>query len=137
MYAPPDESGFRKSIPALQDREKSWLCSNDCPVDGHITQGLRYSSDTCNSIQFNLVLPDSEHPPAKTTQLLGVPLIAFSVAANLVSPEGRQPVLPDWKSPSMPEIAVDEDGHPGLWEDEIRTPRERAIVLAEFEPGSP
>jgi hypothetical protein len=111
--------------------------SNSFPVNSHIAQRVRYSGNTRNGIQFNFVLPDSERFPAKSPQLLGVPLIPFAVAANLVSPEGRQPVLPDWKSPSMPEIAVDEDGHPGLWEDEIRTPRERAIVLAEFEPGSP
>jgi hypothetical protein len=96
---------------------------------------LRYSGNTRNRIQFNLVLPNSEHFPAEATQLLGVPLIPFAVAANLVSPEGWQPVAPDWKSPPMPEIAVDEDGHSCLREDKIRTPREGAVVLAEFEPG--
>jgi hypothetical protein len=110
------------------------LCSNDFPVDGHITQGLRYSSNACSSIQFNLVLPDSEHPPAKTTQLLAVPQIAFTVAANLVSPEGWQLVAPDWKSPPVPEIPVDEDGHPCFRENKIRAPWQGAIMLSESEP---
>jgi hypothetical protein len=109
--------------------------SNGSPVDGHITKRLHYSGDTRNCIQLNLVLPDCERFPPEATQLLGVPLIPFAVAANLVSPEGWQLVLPDWKPPTMPEIAVDEDGHPCLRENEIRTPREGAIMLSEFEPG--
>lgn len=109
--------------------------SNGFPVDGPSTYRLRYSGNTRNRIHFNLVLPDYERYPAKATQLPGVPLIPFAVAADLVSPEGGQLVAPDWKSPAMPEIAVDEDGNPCPREDEIRTPREGAIMLSEFEPG--
>jgi hypothetical protein len=94
---------------------------------------MRYSGNTCNRIQFNLVLPDSEYGPAEPTQLLGVPVIAFSVAANLVLPEGWQLVAPDRKSPPMPKIVVYEDGHPCLREDEIRTPREGSIMPSEIE----
>lgn len=108
--------------------------SNGFPVDGPSTYRLRYSGNTRNRIHFNLVLPDYERYPAKATQLPGVPLIPFAVAANFVSPERWQLMLPDRKPPTMPEIAVDENCHPCIREDEIRTAGESAIMLSEFEP---
>lgn len=128
-------SGLREPVSPLEWRHSLELAVDQFQIQTFASKRTGYSLHARDGVCFNLVLPDSEHFPAEATQLLGVPLISFAVSANLVSPEGWQLVLPDWKSPPMPEIAVDEEGHPCLREYEIRTPREGAIMLSEFEPG--
>lgn len=56
------------------------------------------------------------------------------VATNLLLPEQRELVPPDWETPTVPEVAVDEDDEPGRREDDVRLAGQTADVFSKPEP---
>lgn len=58
---------------------------------------------------FDFMFPDAHDLPPPAPELSEVPLISLPRCGDLVPPFWRQFVLPEWKSPSVPEVTVDED----------------------------
>ena len=69
------------------------------------------------------MLPDPEDIPTKAAQRFEVLVVAFTVARDLFSPEAEGPVSPDWETPPVPEIAINENRNLQFLEYEIGTPR--------------
>lgn len=55
------------------------------------------------------MLPDADDPPAKGAEFLEVASVTLPIGPELLSPEGRQLMLPSGQSPTMPEVTVYED----------------------------
>lgn len=60
---------------------------------------------------LKLMFPDSDNVPACTTKKGKVPSITFSITFNFLLPKHGELMFPEWKSPSVPEVAVNEDCH--------------------------
>jgi len=62
-----------------------------------------------------LMLPYTHDPPTFSSQTAEIPLVPFAGCFDLPLPERCKLVTPLWISPSMPKVAIDEDGD--LWAD--------------------
>jgi hypothetical protein len=74
------------------------------------------------------VLPKPDDCPISRTQAPKVPLVSASVHVQFQLPELRQFMLPRWKSPSVPKIAIYEDCDLLSWKDDVRRPMQPLTV---------
>jgi hypothetical protein len=84
-------------------------------------QCSEYALDAALFVAEKLVLPNSNNLPAKRAKLSKVTFVSFAVGTKLLSPERRQFSFPGWQPPTMPEIAIDEDGDLTARENDVRT----------------
>ena len=61
--------------------------------------------------------------------------IALHIGCNLSLPFVRELYAPSGKAPTMPEVAIDKDGHPCAPEDKVRPPGKITGVSIEASPG--
>src|SRR4051812_29725423 len=64
-----------------------------------------------------------------------ISLIARAVAADLVFPKGREPMPPDRESPSMPEVAIHENGEMSLGNNKVRLSRQARFMASKRQSG--
>lgn len=83
-------------------------------------QRSEYALDAALFVAEKLVLPNPNDLPTERTQLSEIALVSFAVSPEFFSPEWRQFSLPGWQPPTMPEIAIDEDGDLTARENDIR-----------------
>jgi hypothetical protein len=72
--------------------------------------------------------PDATDSPSHSLKLSEVSLITRAISTQLVSPKARQLMLPSWKTPSVPEVAINKNGNVKIREHNIGTSGERPIV---------
>lgn len=75
------------------------------------------------------MLPDAYHRPAAALKAAPLPNVSVPVQRDLVAPERLQLVAPDRKTPSVPEVTIDEDCHSKTWEHEVGATSFEAMVF--------
>ena len=81
------------------------------------------------------MLPHANDKPAALPEATEIALIPLAVASNFSVPILGEFFAPLWKSPSVPEVTIDEHDHPGLGEDHIWTPGQLGEMNAKPEPA--
>jgi hypothetical protein len=96
--------------------------------------GLLHSFCGGFDVQQDLMLPDSQHPPAGPDQACAVSPIPALIAFNLVPPTLGQSVLPSLEAEAMPEIPINKHHQSRPWEDEVGAAWETSDILAKPKP---
>lgn len=77
------------------------------------------------------MLPDSNYFPTIRSQSTEVALVAGAIGAEFVAPESGELVFPSGQPPTVPKIAVHENGDTFSRKDDVRTAGQIANVTAE------
>lgn len=91
---------------------------------------------TGSSVALDLVFPDANDEPSLTAEPSKIEAITTAIPFDLVLPVSGQLAAPPREAPAMPVVAVDEDSHFRVDENDVGSPRQPTCVLAESEAPS-
>jgi hypothetical protein len=91
-------------------------------------QQFHYSIKATRSVRFDFMLPNTKDIPTCTPESTEVPLVAFTVRLNLVSPKWLNLVTPGRVAKAVPKIAVDKKSQFVFWENHVRASRQGSDI---------
>lgn len=103
----------------MVSRARALSVSRSVPAGAIKSTGLYCGFNApCHLLRIgkNIVLPYTEHEPSTLPKTPEVALVAPPVSLDLLLPIGGELVPPGRKSPSVPEVSIDEDCNLGTSE---------------------